>query len=403
MSPFHRARAALACLVLAFAAAHAAAADTVRPEVGKPLKEAEALLHAGRAHEALAKIRSADAIGNKTPYENLLIEQLRGSAALAAGDNATAIKSFESVLASGKVTGKQQLQMVQAIAVGYYKLKEYANAAKWTQRYFKEGGGDPAMRTVLLQSYFLSNDCAAVSRMLGGSGEENGGRKPSEEELQILANCYLKERDTGGYVAAIERLVLYYPKKEYWTDLLARVQKKPGFSDRLSVHVYRLRFATGNFASANDYMEFAQLALQEGLPAEAKIVIDKGYASGALGKGAEAARENRLRELVQKTLADAQKNRASAENEAKAAHDGNDLVKLGAESVYEGNADQGLAMMEQGIKKGGLRRPEDAKLLLGEAQLHAGHRNRAVQTLKSVHGNDGAADIARLWVLQARA
>jgi Flp pilus assembly protein TadD len=60
-------------------------------------------------------------------------------------------------------------------------------------------------------------------------------------------------------------------------------------------------------------------------------------------------------------------------------------------------------LIEQGIKKGGLKRPDDARLLLGEAQLKAGQRQRATQTFREVKGTDGTADIARLWVLQARA
>lgn len=397
-----RARVALACLLLAFGAA-AAGADAVRPEVGNPLKAAESMMKAHKYREALAKVNEAEAASGRTAYENVLIQQMRGSIALASGDNAAAVKAFEAVLASGKVSGREQLQMVQAVAVGYYKMKEYAKAAQWAQRYFKDGGTDPAMRTVLLQSYFLGNDCNSVSKMLGPVTGEGNGHKPTEEELQILANCYQRERDTGGYVSAIERLVLYYPKKEYWTDLLARVQKKPGFSDRLSVHVYRLRLATGNLASAEDYMELAQLALQSGVPAEAKMVLDKGYSAGILGKGDKAERHSRLRALIQKTLDESQKNRANEERDALAARDGNDLVKLGLEYVYEGKAEKGLGLIQQGIKKGGLRRPEDAKLLLGEAQRQAGHRNQAVTTFKTVHGNDGAADIARLWVLEARA
>jgi Flp pilus assembly protein TadD len=58
--------------------------------------------------------------------------------------------------------------------------------------------------------------------------------------------------------------------------------------------------------------------------------------------------------------------------------------------------------MEQGIKKGGLKRPEDAKLLLGYAQFQAGQRAKAAQTLKGVQGNDGPADLARLWTLLAQ-
>ena len=71
--------------------------------------------------------------------------------------------------------------------------------------------------------------------------------------------------------------------------------------------------------------------------------------------------------------------------------------------IYEGKAEKGLSLIEQGIKKGGLKRPEDAKLLLGEAQIYAGQRARGAQTLKNVQGGDGTADIARLWVLHARA
>lgn len=377
--------------------------DSVRPEVGKPLQEAQGLSKSGRHREALARINDADAVANKTPNENFLIQRMRGSVASAAGDNETAIRAFESVVNTGRVSGRDQQQMVQAVAVGYYKNKEYAKAAQWSQRYFKEGGTDPAMRTVLLQSYFLGNDCGSVNKMLGNLGEQGAGRRPTEEELQILANCYLRQRDTGGYVAAIEKLVVHYPKKEYWTDLLSRVQKKPGFSDRLGVNVYRLRFATGNLSNASDYMEMAQLAVQAGVPAEAKTVIDKGYASGILGTGKEAERHGRLRDLVNKAIDESQKNRAKDERSALAAKDGNELVKVGLNYVYEGKAEKGLALVEQGIKKGGLKRPEDAKLRLGEAQLYAGQKSRAVQTLREVRGNDGAADIARLWVLNSRA
>ena len=400
MSGLTRMRLAIAGILLAFASSSALAAEnTVRPEVGKPLKAAEALLRSGKGREALAKVNEADAVANKTPYESLLVQQMRASAAQSAGDLPEAIKSFEAVLASGKVPAKEQLAMVEAVAVDHYKLKDYAKAAQWTQRYFKEGGAAPAMRTVLLQSYYLGNDCASVAKMLTGENVQ----KPTEEELEILRSCYRKQHDESGYVAATEKLILYYPKKEYWKEMLARVQRKPGFSDRLSVHVYKLRLAVGDFSSPNDYMELAQLALQDGVPGEAKMVMDKGYAAGVLGKGSEAARQARLRALVDKSLEDARKNRAQAEKQAEAQKSGEDLVKVGLDYAYDGHADKGLALVQKGIRKGGLKHPDDAKLRLGEAELATGRKDRAVQTLKGVHGNDGAADLARLWILEARA
>ena len=393
-SPILRAVALAAALLLA-SAAPAWAQNTVRPEVGKPLQAAESLFKAKKYREALAKVSEADAAANKTPYENYVIQRTKGSIAAAAGEHDTAAKAFEAVIASGQSKGADQLKLVQAVAGLHYHAKDYAKAAQWATRYQKEGGTDPAMQTLVVQSYFLMNDCAAVSRAVG----EGNGRRPSEQELQMLANCYNKQKDSTGYVAAIERLVTYYPKKEYWTDLLNRVQKKSGFSDRLSLDVFRLKLATGNVNAAGDYLEMAQLAIQAGFPAEAKAVVDKGYEAKVLGNGKDAERHQRLRDLVAKRLAEAAQARAQAEKDAMADKAGDALVAIGYSYVSEGAPQKGLAIMEQGIKKGGLKRPDDAKLLLGIAQLQGGAKSRGLQTLQGVHGKDGTADLARLWIL----
>jgi hypothetical protein len=392
---FLRAFFCAAAMMAACAGGSVYAADAVTPAVGKPLQEAEKLIKAGKGREALAKVNEADAAA-KTPNEKLLVQKMRGSAASAAGDNVTAIKSFEAVLNSGGAQGREALTMVQAIAVGYYKEKNYADTAKWTQRYFKEGGNDPAMRQLLLQSYYLQGDCVAVDKAVN----ENHA---SETDLQMMEDCYRRKGDTAGYVKAMEALVVNYPKKEYWQILVTNVQKKPGFSDRLSLDVYLLKMATGNLSGANDYMEAAQLAVQAGVPALGKVIMDRGYQAKVLGTGAEASRQQRLRDLVDKTLAEWQKNVAQDERDAQAAKEGDRLVAIGLNYIYLGQADKGIPLVQQGIKKGGLKRPEDAKLRLGEAQLHAGHKNQAATTLKTVQGNDGAADLARLFALQARA
>ncbi|GAC1417821.1 MAG: hypothetical protein NVSMB6_20010 [Burkholderiaceae bacterium] len=58
-------------------------------------------------------------------------------------------------------------------------------------------------------------------------------------------------------------------------------------------------------------------------------------------------------------------------------------------------------MMEQGIARGGLKRPEDAKLHLGIAYLQAGKKAEAIKMLKTVQGGDGTADLARYWIILA--
>ena len=59
-------------------------------------------------------------------------------------------------------------------------------------------------------------------------------------------------------------------------------------------------------------------------------------------------------------------------------------------------------MMEQGIAKGGLPRPDEAKLHLGIAYLSAGRKADAVRVFRDVGGADGTADLARLWLIYAQ-
>jgi len=273
----------------------------------------------------------------------------------------------------------------------------------WSQRYFKEGGTNPAIRTLLIQSQYLSGDYAGAARELTAEiqAAEKNGTPPAQDRLNLLLNAAVQLKDANTTVFALERLVTHYPKKEYWVDLLSRMQRKPGFSDRLVLDTYRLSLATGSMSSASDYMEMSQLALQAGHAAEAKQVVDKGFAANVLGQGAEAERHKRLRDLVAKKLDEEKAGRAEAEKEAAAAKDGNALVAIGFSMATGGEAAKGIPLMQQGIAKGSLKRPEDAKLHLGIAQVLAGDA-KAQATLRGVTGSDGSADLARLWSLYAR-
>ena len=136
------------------------------------------------------------------------------------------------------------------------------------------------------------------------------------------------------------------------------------------------------------------------MPAEAVQVIERAYASGVFGNGPQAERQQRLRELAARSDADSRASLAARTAEAAKAKDGNALVRIGMVHVTIGQTDQGVALIEQGIAKGGLKRPDDAKLRLGMAQLQAPKlKSRAAQTLRSVGGSDGTSDVARLWIV----
>jgi tetratricopeptide (TPR) repeat protein len=381
------------------------AAEGIRPEVGKPLQAAQDLAKKGNFAAALAEANKAAAVSGKTPYETTLVEQVRGTIAQQAGDTATAIKSFEAVIASGSLDAAAQLRMVQAVTLLYNHEKDYQKTIFWLNRYRKDGGNDPAMRNLLIQAYFDAKDFtnAAKEQQDQIAAEEKANQVPPEAQYQLLLNCLLGLNDSAGYVTVLEKTVLHYPKPDYWTDLLRRVSIKPGFaSSRLGLDVSRLKLATGIMKSGDDYREMTQTDLQERLPGEAKEVIDKAFAAGLMGKDEKAPRDNKLRDLVTKTVADDQ-----AAIDAKAAaidpKDGQDLLNIGFDYVGYGQFDTGIKLMEDGLKADGLKHPEDGKLHLALAYLRAGQKPKALQLLKTVGGTDGTADLAHFWVLVSEA
>ncbi|MCP3709472.1 tetratricopeptide repeat protein [Paraburkholderia sp. CNPSo 3274] len=395
--PYRFKRAALALAVsglstLAMVPTAARAADTLRPDVAKPLNDAQNLYRAHHYEDALNKIAQAAAVPNKTSYETYMVEEMRGAAAMAAGQNGVAAQAYESLLASGRLKGEDAQRTTAALAGIYFQQKNYAQAIKVAQRYQKAGGSDPQMATLLVESYYLSGDYASATRLLNASVEAQvrGGHTPEEAQLQLLGTCAQHANDQEAYRGALEKLVAYHPKQSYWDDLLHAIRSKPGYLGALDLDTYRLRRATGSLSSADDYMEMTQLAIVAGSRAEGKQVIDQGFASGVLGHDAGADRERRLQALAAK--------RASA-----APDPANPVAPFDAafNQVYAGQAKQGLATMESLIVKGGLDHQDLARLRLGEAYFASGQKARAIQAFNAVRGNDGSADLAPLWVLVA--
>ncbi|HXA47173.1 MAG TPA: tetratricopeptide repeat protein [Burkholderiaceae bacterium] len=382
--------------------AYAAESTTLRPEIGKPLQGAIDDIKKGKFKDALSKVHEAEAVGGRSPYENYMVEYIRASAAQGAGDNELAARSFEAVISTGYLTGAAQTKMVLALGELHYRASEYPKAIVWLTRYLSEGGDDPAVRGLLINAYYGNNEFARAGKEVAAQiqAEEKAGRTPSDQELQMLASCAIKLGDKPGYLAAVEKMVTYHPKKELWVDLLNKLESSKTFNDsRLGLDAYRFRFAIGAVTTTADYMNMAELALQAGYPTEAKKVIDAGFKTGAFGAGPEAARQKRLQDLAVKKEADDQKALAQTEAEVSKSKDGTGLVNLGYDYVTMGQFDKGIALMEQGMEKGDVKHADDAKLHLGIAYLQADKKSKALQTFKTVQGTDGTVELAHFWTI----
>ena len=90
------------------------------------------------------------------------------------------------------------------------------------------------------------------------------------------------------------------------------------------------------------------------------------------------------------------------DKDADAAPTGDKDVGLGLAYLGYEQYDKATALLSKGLTKGGVHSEAEARLLLGIAQLKAGHKEEAVKSLHQVKGDPALERLANLWSLHAK-
>lgn len=384
----------------AASAASAPAGPAVRAEMGKPLQAAQEALRAKDGKAALARVAEMEAMPALTSYEVYAINRLRTVAAIDTGDHALAVSALEKVLGSEHLGASERLPMIDVMCRLALQTKDMPRAVTWLTRYKESGGTDSQLRRALPQVLAETNDHAGSVReaQLLVQADEAAGQVTPEPLLRNLAFSQNKVGDTVGYLSTLERLARLHPRQDYWNELISRVERKPGFDGtRLRLDVYRLLRAVGVALEPEELADMANRAHTAGLPAEASELLEEGFAAGAFAKSKDLPTLQKLRDQAAKAAAQDKATLADSERAALANKEGNVAVNLGFAMSGAGMHDKAVSLIEQGIAKGGLRRPDEAFMRQGVALWRAGRKDDAVKAFAAVKGADGSADLARLW------
>ncbi|MFL6700606.1 MAG: hypothetical protein ACJ8GJ_25835, partial [Vitreoscilla sp.] len=358
-------------LQAAFAASAPASAasqpdNAVPAAFAVPFNAAQELLKAGNAAGALAKLKEVEALPDQTPYEKYLVLRVKAPAEYSVNDTAAATADFDALLANPLLPAEDRPLMLKFAAEILYSSEQYPKAAVALQRYIDAGGNDPQLKELLPQAQYAAKDFSAAAK--GFRSEVDAaiaaGKVPSDKLVRFMVSAYLGEKNDAGYLYGLELLAVHYPKPDYWRELIGRAREVDNFSDRLTLDVYRLKAQVLGHVDDRERVNYAAIAARAGYPGEAKKVLDDAFATKPF-TGAELADANRLRSEINKAAAGDLAQVAANEKAAQAAKDGNALVAQGLLETTQDNAAKGADLIAQGIARGGLRQPEEAKLRLG--------------------------------------
>lgn len=379
----------------------AQADDELGPDVGRQLQQAQAALASHHAAKALEFVNAADAVAGKSDYESYVIAQMRAAAASQAGNVPAALKAYDVLIRDSRTTPAARQQMLMAQASMAYGVRDYDSAAQAASRYLHEAGPNQQMQTLLLQCHYLKQDWKGVVEAGRAilAADQKAGQVPAENQLQMLATAYDQLHDSAGKTGTYVRLVKYHARPQYWQMLIHDLTTDRSLTPRMVFNLQRLRLETGLLTSPAEFQDMAERAVQMELPQLALNLLDEGYARHLLGTGAGAASQARFRAFVAQRAAEARTGLSATVEKAKTSPEAGPSLTAGYNLVLNGQVDQGIALMQQGLAKQP-HQPDLARLTLGMALMDGGRRAEAIQLLSAMDGDGTANDLAQLWAVQ---
>ncbi|HWW33412.1 MAG TPA: tetratricopeptide repeat protein [Steroidobacteraceae bacterium] len=390
--------------LLAPAATLAADKPQNSAKLAKPLKEAHDDLNNKKYPEAISKLKEAEGTAGKTPYDQHLINDMLAYAYIRTSDLPDAAKAWEAELEDGFTTPAEQQQKVRGLAELHYQLKNYDKAIEYGQRAIKGGFADDELRKLVGQAYYLKGDWKGTLKFEDALADATikGGGTPSSETLQLILSACVKLEDTACQTKALERLVTYYPKPDYWYNLLFSISKETASSDANTLQTFRLMSEVDVLKSADDFIEMAQLAMDAGSPGEAQHTLQRGFDKNVFTDQRNKDKAQRLLDKAKAKAAADQPTLDKTAREADAAPTGAKNAAMGLAYLGYGQYDKAVDEYSKAVTKGGLHNAAETQLMLGIADLKAGHKDDAVKALKAVKGDPVLERLASLWVLHAR-
>ena len=370
----------------------AGAAPTFKIE-NKALADAvnasQAAAKAGNYAEAIAKAKEADAFQGKPPQLGPLLHAQIVAWAQQSKNYPEALAMIDRMLAS-KEGNRDEL-----LAQGWSISTAAGNTAK-RDAYTQLLGNNLTPQARLAMASEMAKAKQHKQAIDYVQPLMQAGQTPREDVLKFVQANYFALNDVNGRRNALEQLVLYYGKADYWKDLLQLARNEKGLTDEQQLDIARLRLAVGDLKTQTDFQEAAQIALVAKYPGDAKAILDKAAAAKVL----EGERSGRLLKMTNDTVS-ADTAVISDLRAKAAAGDANANARLGRVLVSYGKFAEAETAVRAGAK-GKLADVEAAKVTLGHALLGQGKRPEAGSAYNSVNRNNKWYSISRLWSLFSR-
>ncbi|WP_439101525.1 tetratricopeptide repeat protein [Congregibacter sp.] len=311
-------------------------------------------------------------------------------------DYTSALQSYENVIKQPDIPLAMEINTRFTVAQLYFVQERWEEGIDALQKWFQMTDTPNATAYVLLaQGYYQLKDYNAALKNINIAIDnfDAKGKIPKEQWYNLQRFLYAELNMVDEATDTLRQLITFYPKKQYWVQLSFMYSEQGKEASQLGA--METAYVQDMLEKDGEYRNMASLFLNAEVPYKAAVVLQDGLKE-------EIVQDNSKNwELLAGALRQAQEVKdaiPAMEKAASMSDDGDLYARLG--NIYL-DADQNQKAIEaitKGLDRGGVKRPDNARLVLGMAYFNVDEYAKARDAFRAAGRDERSKKYADQWI-----
>ncbi len=247
------------------------------------------------------------------------------------------------------------------LANGYFQLKDYDKS--------------------------LENIQIAIDR------EEAAGKLPKEQWYNLARFIHFDRENYPEALEILEVLIMYYPKKQYWVQASHLYGEQKDEARQLAI--LEATYEQNLLDKSQDLVLLSQLYLNAEVPYPAAKVMESGFKDEIVE---DDSKNYELAGVAWRQAQEVEKSLPMLELAAEKSEKGELYARLGSVYLDVDKNKAAVAALNKGLKRGGIKRKDQAQMALGMAYFNLGEFNSARKAFREAAKDKRAKSFAQQWL-----
>lgn len=307
-----------------------------------------------------------------------------------------ALKAYENVVSQPDIPLAMEINTRYTIAQLYFVQEDWKRGIDALLKWFDMTETPNANAYVLLsQGYYQMKDydkaLLNVEKAISMYNEK--GKLPKEQWYNLARFLYFEKGDINKTVDVLEILLTHYPKKQYWVQVSHMYGEQKKEPEQLAA--METAYVQGMLDKGTEQVTMAYLYLNGDVPYKAAKVMDAGLKDGIIedkSKNWEVAGSAwRQAQEVDKSIPAMEKAAAKSDT-------GELYARLGNIYLDGDENKKAISAINKGLSRGGVKRPDNARLVLGMAYFNTKQYDKAREAFKAAARDERSSKYAAQWI-----